>query len=108
MTVVRGRYYGFIFGGPSHGQVLESEQSFYRVPIVRNITASFMEENQSDPIHVSDLDVRVYHHLEVVIGRRVYGVWMDETDPAIHTDDIAVALIDMDPDQARFCEVRRI
>jgi hypothetical protein len=105
----RGRYFGFFLDGEHAGQVQEATSRIYetfRPPPV--IAAAYTHESDAGGLLPSFEIIREqWYHQEAVIGGRSYGVWMRTQVPDIEDYSAAIlALIDMDPVQARLCETR--
>lgn len=105
----RGRYWGFILDGEHAGDVLEHEHNTYQYPVVSYPAHEAVFRMPEDVVAVlpSYSTITLFHH-KMQLGDRVYGVWMDQAME--RPDDMTraiLALIDMDPGQARMCEITR-
>lgn len=101
----RGRYWGVILDGPYAGDVLEHHSSQYMFATAMNPFAATFEPEQAPSL--MNVETHVLYHHRMQLGGRFYGVWMDRV--MIGPDDMTrtvLALIDMDPAQAKLCEYR--
>lgn len=109
----RGRFFGFFLDGPDAGRVQEASSRFYTVlrPSPVSAVAYTYGSDAGRLLSAFEPIREEWHHQEVVIGDRTYGVWMRTAFPSVDEYNAAIptailALIDMDPVQARLCETR--
>jgi hypothetical protein len=107
--LTRGRFYGFYLSGRRRGTVQESpHRVFVTAELPRYAETVSTTSGGMWSVMNPAVDRMNWYHQMLEIGGRTYGVWLDH--PLIMEGDFTEAiltLIDMDPMQARLCEVSR-
>lgn len=107
--MLRGRYWGFILDGEHAGDVLEHEHNQYQYPVATYPPYEAVFASPEDVVAIlPTYSTITLFHKKMQIGDRVYGVWADQvTERPEDMTRAVLALIDMDPGQARMCEITR-